>query len=140
MRGTPLTANNSPIARSAPARAQSQRTQERRRALIVSCGILFVVGLGFVLVTATEFPMPAHPTKSSQTASEAPDNNLGSAKVTIESADGKGCRQQVFDNQTGRMTRSQQPCETTAYDNNGAQLPLGTMHRLDAISKSFLGK
>jgi hypothetical protein len=145
MSGTPLTSNNSPIAfsmpsRSTPGRAQAQRAQERRRALIVSCVILFVVGLGFVLMMTAELPMSTHLTNSSQTASEAPANDLGSAKVTIDSADGRGCRQQVFDNQTGRMTRSQQPCDTTARDSNGVPIPLGTIHRLDAISKSFSGK
>jgi hypothetical protein len=140
MRDTPLAANNSPTARSAPARAQSQRRQERRRALIVSCGILFVVGSGFVLAMTAELPMSTHLTNLSQTASEAPDNNLGFAKVTIDSTDGSGCRQQVFDNQTGRMTRSQLPCDTTARDSDGVPIPLGTIHRLDAISKLFSGK
>lgn len=140
MGGPPLTDNNSPVARSVPARAHSQRAQERRRALIVGCGILFVAGLGFVLVMTAGLPMSTHLTASTQTASEAPDNNLGSAKVTIDSADGGGCRKQVFDNQTGRMTRSQQPCDTTARDGNGTPIPLGTIHRLEAISKSFSGK
>jgi hypothetical protein len=135
MRGTPLAANNSPIAR-----AQSQKAQERRQALIVGCGILFVVGLGLVLVMTAELPTSTHLTTSSQTPSWAPDNKLGSAKVTIDSADGGGCRQQAFDNQTGRMTQSQQPCDTTARDSNGVLIPLGTIHRPDAISKTFSGK
>jgi hypothetical protein len=53
--------------------------------------------------------------------------------------DGKGCSQQVFDNQTGRMRQSQLPCEAIAYDSNGAPVPVGTIHRLDAIRKSFSG-
>ena len=47
------------------------------------------------------------------------------------------CAQQVFDNQTGRMMRSSQPCEATTYDSNGMPVPVGTIHRLDAISKGF---
>jgi hypothetical protein len=38
------------------------------------------------------------------------------------------------------MTRSQQACDTTARDSNGVPIPLGTIHRLDAISKAFSGK
>jgi hypothetical protein len=45
-----------------------------------------------------------------------------------------------FNNQTGRMTRSQQPCDMTTRDSNGVPVPQGTIHRLDAISKSFSGK
>jgi hypothetical protein len=65
-----------------------------------------------------------------------PENDLRTARITTNS-DGNGCWQKVFDNQTGRMLRSQKPCEAAAYDINGAPAPLGTIHRLDAISKSF---
>jgi hypothetical protein len=127
-----------PVAHSASTRVQSQRTQERRRALIVGCSILIAVVLGFALAIATESPVSTHLTNSPQMTSGAPD--LGSAKVVIESTDGNECRQQVFDNQTWRMTRSQQPCDATARDSTGVPIPLGTIHRLDAISKSFSGK
>ena len=53
-----------------------------------------------------------------------------------EDFDGKDCRQQVFDNQTGRVTQSSRPCE----DAPGDGVPLGTIHRLNAISKSFSGR
>ena len=137
MRGTSLAPDNSPIARSAPARAQS-KMQERRRALIIIGGILFVAGLGVMLVIATEFMIL--PPNSYHAASAGPDNNLRTARVTIDSVDGNGCQQQVLDNQTWRMTRTQQPCDPTARDSNGVPIPLGTIHRLGAISKSFSGK
>jgi hypothetical protein len=100
-----------------------------------------VAGLGFALVTTTELPMSNQIVTSVQPASEAPPHNdLSSVKVTIDSADGSGCRQRVLDNLTWRMTQSQQPCGTTDRDSNGVSRPMGTIHRLDAISKSFLGK
>lgn len=46
------------------------------------------------------------------------------------------CRQMEFDNVTGQIGGKSAPCET-AVDSHGAPLPLGTLHRLDAISKSF---
>jgi hypothetical protein len=67
-----------------------------------------------------------------------PDGDVRTAKITNDS-DGKGCWQQIFDNQTGRMVRTPQPCEATVYDSKGAPVPVGTIHRLDAISKSFPG-
>jgi hypothetical protein len=97
------------------------------------------MGLALLQMMATEFSISTHLTNSSQTPSEVPDNHLGTAKVMTDSADGNGCRQQVFDNQTWRMTRSQ-PCDTTVRDSNGVPRPEGTVRRLDAISKSFLGK
>jgi hypothetical protein len=137
--GTPLDSSNNSIRRSA-ARKPLQWAQERRRAVIIGCGILFMVGLGFALVMTAELSVSPHLTNSPQLASVTPDNNSSSATITIDSADGSGCRQQVFDNQTGRMTRSQKPCDTTARDSSGVPIPLGTIHRLDAISKSFSGK
>jgi hypothetical protein len=84
--------------------------------------------------------MSVHQAKSPQTLREGPDNNVHTAKVYIDSTASDGCQQKVFDNQTWRMTRSNQPCDTMAQDSTGAPVPSGTMHRLDAISKSFQGK
>ncbi len=67
-----------------------------------------------------------------------PENELRTAKITTNS-DGNGCWQRVFDNQTGRVLQQQKPCEAAAYDINGVPAPIGTIHRLDAISKSFPG-
>jgi hypothetical protein len=141
MSDTPAAGNNSPIAhsghpRTTPARprAPAQRTQERRRALIVSGGILLLAAVS--VAVAIGFPRSGHPLNSPPTASAPPNSELRTAKFTNDS-DGKGCWQQTFDNQTGRMTRSQRPCETTAHDSNGVPIPLGTIHRLDAINKSF---
>jgi len=113
----------------------NKRTQERSRALIiVSCGIFLVAGLGALAVMASGHPKS--PRLLSSPTIVSPDNDLRTAKITNNS-DGQGCWQQTFDNQTGRMARTQQPCETTAHDSNGVPVPLGTIHRLDAISKSF---
>jgi hypothetical protein len=87
-----------------------------------------------VVALALESRVPVPPSYS--TATRMSDNKLRTAKVTNE-ADGKDCAQQTFDNQTGRMIRSQQPCEAPAYDSNGVAVPVGTIHRLDAISRSF---
>ena len=142
---SPSDRSNRPIVRpgppeATPARPRSapQRSQERRRALIISCGILLLATATAVMMIAVESPMSVPALNSSRTATAMPDSDTHTAKITNESG-GKGCSQQTFDNQTGRMTRSQQPCEATAYDSNGAPMPLGTIHRLDAISKSFSG-
>jgi hypothetical protein len=135
--------SNRPIARlgspgATPARPRSQRSQERRRALIISCGMLLAATATAVVVIALGSPISVPASNSAQTTMAMPDGDLRTARITTDSG-GKGCSRQTFDNQTGRMTRSQQPCEATAYDSNGVPVPLGTIHRLDAISKSFSG-
>lgn len=147
MSGTSSASGNGPVAPSGPPqstgavagvrpRSAAPRTQERRRGLIVGCGVLLVAALGVVTVMVAGSPISVHSLKVAPTASAMPDSDLRTAKIT-NASDGKGCWQQVFDNQTGRMTRSQQPCESTVYDSNGTPVPIGTIHRLDAISKSF---
>ena len=45
-----------------------------------------------------------------------------------------------FDNSTGRIIDSSQHCHSTVVlDAHGTPVPMGTVHRLDSISKSFLG-
>jgi hypothetical protein len=101
--------------------------------------MLLAAALTVVVMVAAEFPNWVQASKSPQTATAIPDSDVRTAKIT-KSADGAECWQTIFDNQTGRMTRSRQPCEPTAYDSNGATVPVGTIHRLDAISKSFSGR
>jgi len=145
MGDTPADGSNRPVAPPAPhgtapahPRSPAPRAQERRRALVIGCSMLVLAALTAAVVITTGSPMSGHALKSPQIAAAMPDGDLRTAKITKDS-DGKDCWQQIFDNQTGRMTRTQQPCDTTAYDSNGAPIPVGTIHRLDAISKSFSG-
>lgn len=67
-----------------------------------------------------------------QVTGSIPGNDLRTARITVPSDNGE-CSQQLFDNQTGRMAKSSQPCEATStYDS--------ASRRLDQISRSFSGK
>jgi hypothetical protein len=103
-------------------------------AFVIVAGFLLMVAAVALLATSAEYPMSPHTTEVIS------NNNLRTAKVASSSIDDKHCREQVFDNQTGRITRSEQPCDTNAFDSNSVMAPLGTIHRLDAISKSFSGR
>jgi hypothetical protein len=125
-------------------RAQAQSSarrkgQERRRALIAACGMLMVVAASTVIVIAAHSLISGHSSRAPEIAMTSPERDLRTARITRD-IDGKGCEQNTFDNQTGRMNRSLQPCDATEYDSNGVPIPLGTIHRLDAINKSFSGR
>ena len=108
---------------------QAHKPQESSRGLLVGGGVLLVTALSALVLVG------AWRSGASGTGSSTPDNDLRTARIT---RDNNGtCAQQVFDNQTGRMMRSSQPCEATTYDSNGMPVPVGTIHRLDAISKGF---
>jgi hypothetical protein len=141
MSNTHPNAGKAPFARSAPSvampvqtRPETQRVQDRRRALIIiSCGMLLVaVPIVVVMIAAKSPTLP----NRAQTTLAMPDYDVRTAKITNNSDD-KDCSQQIFDNQTGRMVRAARPCDATTYDRNGNPVPVGTIHRLDAISKSF---
>jgi hypothetical protein len=106
-----------------------QKTQERRRAVIIS-GAMFLVVAGAAIATF----MSSSPNKQMKTP-VASDDFRGA--IITEDSDGSGCSQQVFDNRTGRVIMSKRSCATTTYDSNGVPIPTGTIHRLDAISRSF---
>jgi hypothetical protein len=118
---------------------RSHRKQERRRGLVVGCSMLLVAALIAVAVAvATGSTKSLTALNAAPTTISTSELDLRTAKIT-QDLDGKGCSQQVFDNQTGRMRQSQLPCEATTFDSDGVPVPVGTIHRLDAISKSFSG-
>ena len=102
---------------------------------MVGGGMLLVAVATTVIVIAAESVISSRP---SQIASAAPDSDAQTGRITKDFG-GKDCSQEIFNNQTGRTIRSSKPCDATALDANGAPIPLGTIHRLDAISKSFPG-
>jgi hypothetical protein len=125
-------------ARHSRLRSSTRVKQDRRRALMISCGMLLVGAVAIVGMIAAKTPKAMQASNSPATAQGGPDGDLRTAKIT-KASDGNGCSQEIFDNQTGRMNRLQQPCEATVYDSHGAPVPVGTIHRLEAISKSFAG-
>jgi hypothetical protein len=118
-------------------RAPTHVGAERQRAARAA-GFMFV----FTIMAAVALVILAALPKLGQPNASIPpgmsDNDLRTARITRD-LDGKGCAQQVFDNQTGHMMTSPQPCPPMVYDSNGFPVPLGTIHRLDSISKSFSG-
>jgi hypothetical protein len=141
MSDSPSAGRNAASAPVAPSRAArlrpaTQRSQQRRRALVIGYSIVVVLAFGVVAMKAIERPIAARPSEASSVAGPGSDSDLRTARITNDAGE-RGCSRQIFDNQTGRMVRSQQPCETTTLDNNGVPVPVGTIHRLDAISKSF---
>ena len=118
-------------------RALTHAAAERQRAALAA-GFMFVFAImaAVVLVILAALPKLGQPNASMPRGMS--DNDLRTARITRD-LDGKGCAQQVFDNQTGHMTTTPQPCPPMVYDSNGFPVPVGTIHRLDSISKSFPG-
>ena len=94
-----------------------RRRRARRRSRNVALGycLLTAISLGCAVALKTHYPTSAQSAETLPATASITANENRSAKVFIDSGNG-GCRQESFDNQTWRLTRSQQPCELTDRD------------------------
>ena len=129
------TSQPAPKVASARSRSAASRTRDQRRWLVLSLGILLVIGSGALV--AAMLDRSAAP-EVARTETVRPDQDFRTAKVMNDT--GEGCTQRTIDNQTWRTSGSGQPCDPVLRDANGVPVPVGTIHRLDAINKSFMGK
>ena len=103
--------------------------------LLLSFCVIGIIGL----LAFTHVP----PTQFSRLVSQVPmgETRLRTAAIVVQT-DPDHCRQFTFDNDTGQIRGGKgQPCDGK-FDPSAASIPepVGTMHRLDAISKSFRGR
>jgi hypothetical protein len=114
-----------------------RRKKEIQYAAIAAIGIFIVLSLGLFIALMVEYPALNFSRASSKSALAEPAFHPSNGKITFDPIGGHRCRQMTFDNKTGRVTETNKPCEDLALDDKGLTKPVGTIHRLDAISKSF---
>jgi hypothetical protein len=131
--------NQSNAAQSSPAtlsKARKSTAKHKRRYVRTMCfGILFTaVGIGAVAGLASLIR-----TAPSQVANNSASGEAASAIGTITlHPDGKGCQSKTFDNRTGQISEVSGPCQNeTPLDAEGVPIPMGTVHTMNSISKSF---
>jgi hypothetical protein len=77
--------------------------------------------------------------EGSVTASAAAPDDHRTGVIVLQTGTER-CEKKQFDNDTGRVLDSAAPCGgSVVLDAHGMPVPIGTIHRLDAISKSFSG-
>jgi hypothetical protein len=114
-----------------------KRSARRRRDIVFS--VLFAGGVIAALAIVAEFGVPwvSRPISSAALdTAEVEDPQIGT--LTVQTDENK-CELMKFDNETGRTIETTARCrKNVTMDAHGAPVPVGTVHRLDAISKSFL--
>jgi hypothetical protein len=114
-------------------------TRTHRYGLIVCLALVATLGLGLLLATKRDLPALMLARASPEHA-VTPTIEARTASIVLEPQGGR-CRDLVFNNDTGEIAERARPCEVSvAVDDKGVPLPVGTLRRLDAISKSFLKK
>ncbi len=110
--------------------------KEHRYVLAVSIGFFVALSLG-ILAAVLADPTWISSRLSAQKAPPEPAARSQIGTITLDPGSASNCRKMIFDNQTGRVTETNTPCEQVVRDETGAPKPVGTLRRLDAISKSF---
>lgn len=114
-----------------------RRSRGRRHALIGStCFCAAIIVLAATANITLPWLSDVISKKQIQSA-DAQEARIG----TIELQTGQDqCDLLKFDNDTGRTINDAVRCHSDVIlDGRGAPMPMGTVHRLDSISKSFLG-
>jgi len=125
---------------------QPHRKRERRAALAIWIG--FFVLMVF-LAAFSNLPHQLASLVASTPSTPKLDAEAQRTGKIVLRADSGQCKKLKFDNRNGAMTEDPSPCDDElVFDSNGVlvlgsqgvPVPQGTMHRLDAISKSFMAK
>ena len=83
---------------------------------------------------ALEFPLSPSP-KFENSVAAGEMKSVGS--IVLHPGE-KDCQHRLFDNRTGQFAEAQTSCPNgTMFDAKGMPIPLGTVHTLNSISKSF---
>ena len=91
------------------------------------------------LALIAEFGMPWISQSISGAAVDTADaDNSQIGTITLQTGEDE-CELMKFNNQTGRTVQSDARCrKDVTLDAHDMPVPMGTVHRLDAISRSFL--
>jgi hypothetical protein len=118
--------------------ASHQRLVRRKRRRVVrniAYVVIMLVSLTMIAKFAGErIMLPA--SNENARADNLADVGVGSIS---EQTDKGRCELMKFDNYSGRTIENSKRCETIVRDARGIPVPVGTVHRLDSISRSFSG-
>jgi hypothetical protein len=117
-------------------RRQSQ-LKRKRSVVLVSC---FCVLVTFIALATSNLTLSWLSQTFSATRSQTADSETARIGAIVVQTDHNQCERK-FDNYTGRAVEDSQTCTNNiTLDAHGFPIPKGTVHRLDAISKSFSGQ
>ena len=117
-----------------PAHPHKAGAGRRRQSLPMYFAVIFVaVAIAGMAVLATQFgTLPTLVASNFAARDEA--NVVGSIMLHSPANE---CRHKTFNNRTGRIADAGTPCGDVVLDTKGVPVPMGTVHTMDSISKSF---
>lgn len=120
--------------------AAKQRRHPTRGWRLVRYAAFGCVWLAFLAVAALGFTQGWFYSPGQSATGEAADRPQSHVGTITQQIGDQQCLIAKFDNDTGRTIEDATHCEkNVVLDAKGVPIPMGTVHRLDSISKSFLG-
>jgi hypothetical protein len=107
-----------------------QKANERYSALGITAGFFVLATLGFLSARAINHPTPSQPMSAELSA------ELYTGTIISNPYYKRECREQFFDNRTGKMTKPE-PCGWRALSGDGSAARSNVMGPRDAIKKAF---
>ena len=106
--------------------------------MVAGAALLVASSIGLLLAMTADLPTSLVSRAWSARPVAVADPEARTASITLERARDR-CRQMTFNNDTGQLVEVNRSCEkdNVRLDDKGVPMPMGTVHRLDAISKSF---
>jgi hypothetical protein len=104
-----------------------QKAKDRYRALVTIAGFFALAILGFLVARMTNYPT------LSQTMNAELDDELFTGTIRTNPDDKRECREQFFDNRSGKMTMPE-PCGLRTFNGKAPRTPSNS---LAAIRKAF---
>jgi hypothetical protein len=113
-------------------RPQRENLRRQRRYGIIVFLFAFAAIGSLIMITEGSNSSARTPIDPGSTPSAQPGSIVRQSEA--------GCEQLIFDNATGKTIENYSPCDShVILDAHGVPIPQGTMHHLNAISKSFSG-
>ena len=104
------------------------------------CIVIVYLGASAHLWPFQSQRMPEQPRRAAGPSAQSLDSNESRTGKIVLQTNPDQCELMKFDNDTGRVIEDLKPCDNNVIlDEHGRPLPMGTIHRLDAISRSFFG-
>jgi hypothetical protein len=123
------------------AKTMRRRIQRRRKhwAITIGCFCMLAVFISLAMTTDVTTVWFFHASSEGQKQSADAEAGARTGTVMLQTDENR-CEVLKFDNDSGRAVDRARRCDkNVTFDARGVPVPLGTVHRLDAISKSFLG-
>jgi hypothetical protein len=116
---------------------RSQTRRELRNAALVTIFVLTAIGAGLVFAITPDISIAFRSRAAPREQANASDATARFGNIIIQPTAGQ-CERMIFDNKSGRFVEVSRSCnKERQFDEHSVPTPEGTIHRLDAISKSF---